>query len=64
MNRNEKLSDHFTFRELIRSETAGRKSINNTPPDYLISKLKRLCVKILEPVRLHILRVREVWSMV
>jgi len=31
MNRNENLSDHFTFGELIRSETAERKGIDNTP---------------------------------
>ncbi|VAX08441.1 hypothetical protein MNBD_GAMMA26-2118 [hydrothermal vent metagenome] len=53
MNRNEKLSDHFTFGELIRSETAERKGIDNFPPDYLIEKLKRICSDILEPVRLY-----------
>lgn len=53
MNRNEKLSDHFTFGELIRSETAERKGIDNTPPDELIPKLRRLCTEILEPIRAH-----------
>jgi len=53
MDRNEKLSDHFTFGELIRSETAERKNIDNSPPDDLIVKLRRLCTEILEPVRLH-----------
>ena len=53
MDRNEKLSDHFTFGELIRSETAERKGIDNSPPDYLIEKLQRLCLEILEPVRLY-----------
>jgi|TARA_B110000090_G_scaffold138802_1_gene152671 hypothetical protein len=53
MDRNEKLSDHFTFGELIRSETAERKNIDNSPPDHLIVKLQRLCSEILEPVRLH-----------
>ena len=53
MNRNEKLSDHFTLGELIRSETAERKGIDNTPPDEIIPKLKRFCTQILEPVRAH-----------
>jgi hypothetical protein len=53
MDRHEKLSDHFTFGELIRSETAERKNIDNSPPDHLIVKLQRLCSEILEPVRLH-----------
>ncbi len=53
MNRNEKLSNHFTFGELIRSDTADRNGIDNTPPDEIIPKLKRLCDEILEPVRLH-----------
>ena len=53
MNRKEKLSEHFTFGELISSETAERKGIDNTPPDNLIPKLRHLCTAILEPVRLH-----------
>ncbi|NOR25572.1 MAG: peptidase M15A [Desulforhopalus sp.] len=53
MDRNEKLSEHFTFGELIRSEMAERKGIDNTPPQDLIPKLKRICEKLLEPVRKH-----------
>ncbi len=53
MNRQDKLSEHFTVAELIRSETAERKGIDNMPPDILLPKLKRLCVEILEPIRLH-----------
>jgi zinc D-Ala-D-Ala carboxypeptidase len=53
MDRNEKLSEHFSMGELIRSETAERKGIDNIPPDHLIPKLKRLCSEILEPIRLH-----------
>lgn len=51
MNRLDKLSDHFTLGELMRSETAERKNIDNTPPEELIPKLRRLCTEILEPVR-------------
>ncbi len=53
MNRNDQLSEHFTLGELIRSETAERKEIDNMPPAELIPKLKRLCDEILEPVRNH-----------
>lgn len=53
MNRNEKLSPHFTLGELIRSNTAERKGIDNRPPPELSDKLRRLCVEILEPVREH-----------
>jgi len=53
MNRNEKLSPHFTLGELIRSETADRKGIDNTPPGHLLPKLTRLCTDILEPIRMH-----------
>ncbi len=53
MNRNEKLSAHFTLGELIRSETAERKGIDNTPSDDQIQRLKRLCLEILEPIRVY-----------
>jgi zinc D-Ala-D-Ala carboxypeptidase len=48
MDRNENLSDHFTLGELIRSEIAERKGIDNNPPQDLIPKLKRICEKVLE----------------
>ena len=51
MDRNSRLSPHFTLGELIRSETAERKGIDNTPPPEIIPKLQRLCEEILEPVR-------------
>lgn len=53
MNRNEKLSEHFTLGELIKSGTAERNGIDNSPPDDLLPKLKRLCSEVLEPVRVH-----------
>ena len=53
MDRNEKLSEHFTLGELLRSETAERKNIDNTPPENMIPRLQLLCEKILEPVRKH-----------
>ncbi|WP_185964331.1 D-Ala-D-Ala carboxypeptidase family metallohydrolase [Aliikangiella marina] len=53
MQLSEKLSPHFTLRELIRSDTAARKGIDNSPPPELVPKLKRLCVEVLEPIRTH-----------
>ena len=53
MNRNDKLSAHFNLGELIKSETAERKGIDNRPPEELIPKLKYICENILEPVRIH-----------
>lgn len=53
MNPDTRLSAHFVLNEMIRSQTAARKGINNTPPDEVIPKLHDICVQILEPVRLH-----------
>ncbi|SFK75495.1 Peptidase M15 [Nitrosomonas aestuarii] len=46
-----KLSDHFTLHELIRSQTATRLGIDNTPDANVVQNLKYLCVTILEPLR-------------
>ncbi|WP_320043174.1 D-Ala-D-Ala carboxypeptidase family metallohydrolase [uncultured Desulfobacter sp.] len=51
MNLNDKMSDHFRLYEMIRSETASRKGIDNTPDVDLIPKFKFLCKEILEPIR-------------
>ncbi len=53
MHNNDKLSDHFCLGELIFSETAARKHIDNTPPADIEANLIRLCEHILEPVRQH-----------
>lgn len=47
------LSKHFTLAEMVVSQTASRKGINNTPGDNEIVALKMLCEKVLEPVRVH-----------
>ena len=47
------LSKHFSLYEMIRSETAARKDIDNTPPEDLVPRLRDICVQILEAVRLH-----------
>lgn len=53
MDRTDKLSPHFTLGELIKSETAERKGIDNMPEEAMIPKLKTLCEQILEPCRSH-----------
>jgi putative chitinase len=47
------LSEHFSLKEMIKSETATRKGIDNSPsPDHL-ANLMEVCKHILEPVRKH-----------
>ena len=52
------LSRNFTLLELIKSDTAVRKGINNNPNAGQIEKLKDLCENILQPVRDHFGRVK------
>ena len=53
-----KLSRNFTLQELIKSDTAIRKGIDNNPNADQIEKLKALCENILQPVRDHFGRVK------
>ena len=48
-----RLSKNFSLKELIRSETATRKGINNNPNEDNIENLQRLCDHVLQPVRDH-----------
>jgi zinc D-Ala-D-Ala carboxypeptidase len=49
-----KLSPHFTLREMTKSSTADRLSIDNTPDHPQVLKaLQDLCINILEPARQH-----------
>ena len=52
------LSRNFTLSELIKSDTAIRKGINNNPNAEQIEKLKALCENILQPIRDHFGRVK------
>jgi len=48
------LSPHFTLREMTRSSTADRLSIDNTPEyPQALKALQDVCINILEPVRNH-----------
>lgn len=45
------LSPNFTLEEMIRSTTATKRNIDNTPNKDQIKNLTDLCKKILEPLR-------------
>jgi hypothetical protein len=45
------LSANFTLGEMTRSQMALRLGIDNTPDEYAIASLKRLCAEVLEPAR-------------
>ena len=47
------LSANFKLSELIKSETAMRLDIDNTPNEEQIESLRLLCENILQPVRDH-----------
>ena len=51
------LSRNFSLQELIKSDTAVRKGIDNNPNADQIEKLKLLCENIFQPVRDHFGRV-------
>ena len=46
-----KKSDHITYAEAIHSNTAKRKSIDNTPSEVQVLSMKLLSEKIFEPLR-------------
>ena len=47
------LTKNFTLEEMIKSETALRHGMDNTPGENEIGNLKLLCEKVLQPVRDH-----------
>ena len=46
-----KISDHISLKEAIRSNTAKRLNIDNSPNSYHISNMMGTAVKIFEPLR-------------
>ena len=48
-----KLTENFTLSEMVKSETALRHGLDNTPGDTEIANLKRLAENVLQPVRNH-----------
>ena len=47
------LSPHFTLEEMLHSETAEKKHIENRINATEVNNLVRLCQKVLEPLREH-----------
>ena len=47
------LTPHFSLTEMTKSQTAIRKGIRNNPSPQAVARLHRLCVQVLEPVRVH-----------
>jgi hypothetical protein len=47
------LSKNFSLQEMIKSETALRHDMDNTPGSTEIANLVALCEKVLQPVRDH-----------
>lgn len=45
------LTKNFTLDEFLQSQTATRRGIDMTPPQYVIDNLKHLCVTVLQPLR-------------
>jgi hypothetical protein len=45
------LSKNFYLHEFIKSDTATRLGIDNTPPQDVIDNLKYLCENLLQPIR-------------
>ena len=57
-----KLSNNFSLKEMVASQTAERKGINNNPSEDHMNNLKLLCEKVLQPVRDHFGKVVSVSS--
>jgi hypothetical protein len=48
-----KLTENFTLSEMVKSETALRNNLDNTPGPTEIANLKVLAEKVLQPIRDH-----------
>ena len=45
------LSANFSLAEMVKSQTALRKGIDNTPDSSAIENMEKLCAEILQPIR-------------
>ncbi len=45
------LTEHFSYNEMIHSDWADRRKVDNTPDALQIAALENLCRKVLEPLR-------------
>ena len=49
----DKISEHITFEEATKSQTAIRKGIDNTPTEEHLANMKYLAETVFEPLRAH-----------
>tara|TARA_B100001287_G_scaffold101085_1_gene85008 strand:- start:32331 stop:32792 length:462 start_codon:yes stop_codon:yes gene_type:complete len=47
----DRISEHITYKEGIRSNTALRRGIDNTPGDYELSNMNNIAINLFEPLR-------------
>ena len=50
----EKISNHISYKEAIKSNTATRLGINNIPNDYQITNMVGVAVNVFEPLREYV----------
>ena len=48
-----RLTEHFTLEEMVKSQTALRKGLDNNPDAEQLEALVDLCEYVLEPIRKH-----------
>lgn len=58
-----KISSHITLKEAVKSNTALRRGIDNTPGEYEISNMVGLAINIFEPLREYVCGPIKVTSM-
>ena len=46
------LTENFSLAEMIKSETALRLGMDNTPPEEVVNNLRTLCEHVLQPLRI------------
>jgi len=49
-----KISEHISYREAIKSNTASRLGIDNTPSDYEITNMVGVAFNVFEPLRKYV----------
>ena len=50
----ERISEHISYREAIKSNTASRLGIDNTPSDYEITNMVGVAFNVFEPHRKYV----------
>ena len=48
------ISEHISYKEGVRSNTATRKGIDNTPNDEQLSCMEKIAEEVFEPLRTYV----------